>query len=366
MNTPLARSARFLIAVGMVVVALATTHAGAAEARVGLGTADSFAVLAATTVTNTGASTVSGDLGVSPGDAVVGFPPGQVTNGVIHAGDAVAAQAQSDLTAAYNDAAGRQPSATGLAELGNQRLVAGVYAGSSLSLTGTLTLDAQGDPNAVFIFQAGETLTTAAGSRVEIVNGAQACNVFWQIGSSATIGTDSVFVGSVLALTSVTATTRATVHGRLLARNGAVTLDSNTITVAGCAPTATTSTTVPATTSTTAAEATTTTAPGATTGTSTGDIGSPSPSGGQPTTVTQPSPPVTAAATTPGGSAGSGGQTARTNSRGGSADSSRSTEALADTGSSATGTTVVGLLMLVAGVVILLLARWTPARHRAG
>jgi Ice-binding-like len=137
-------------------------------------------------VTNTGPSTVNGDLGVSPGTAVTGFPPGTV-NGNLHAADAVAGQAQLDLTTAYNDAAGRTPPAAVTADLGGQRLTSGVYnSATSLGLTGALTLDAQGDPNAVFVFQAGSTLTTASGSHVNLVNGAQACNVFWQIGSSAT------------------------------------------------------------------------------------------------------------------------------------------------------------------------------------
>jgi hypothetical protein len=218
-------------------VALALASSAQAQAPVSLGTADSFAVLAGTTVTNTGPTVVSGDLGVSPGTAVTGFPPGTVNNGTIHAGDAVAAQAQSDLTAAYNDAASRACAVvlTGQ-DLGGLTLTHGVYCfASSAQLTGTLTLDAQGDPNAVFIFQIGSTLTTASGSNINLINGAQSCNVFWQVGSSATLGTTTTFRGNILALTSNTATTGATVDGRLLARNGAVTLDSNTVTRAQCA-----------------------------------------------------------------------------------------------------------------------------------
>jgi LPXTG-motif cell wall-anchored protein len=252
------RTARILLplALGLSFVGLNTNEASAAEAPVGLGTATSFAVAAGTTVTNTGASVISGDVGVSPGSAVVGFPPGIVNNGTIHAADAVATQAQADITTAFNDAAGRAITATVTADLGGQTLVSGVYTGGALGLTGTVTLDAQGDPNAVFIFQAASTLITASSSSVALINGAAACNVFWQIGSSATIGTGSAFVGTVLALTSVAAQTSATINGRLLARNGAVTLDSNVITNSTCASAA------PATTTTTTAVGgATTTAP---------------------------------------------------------------------------------------------------------
>jgi ice-binding like protein len=253
-----------LLAVG----ALVATHAaGAAQAAVGLGTADSFAVLAGSGVTNTGPTVVSGNLGTCPTPAVTGFPPGMVQNGTIHANDAVACGAQSDLTIAYNDAAGRAPTTTfpGPTDLGGMTLAPGVYKSpSSFAITGTVTLDAQGDPSAVFIFQAGSTLITATDSVVALINGAGACNVFWQVGSSATIGVGSTFVGSILALTDITANTNATAQGRLLARNGAVTLDSNTITRPACAAATTTTTAAPgATTTTTAAPGatTTTTAP---------------------------------------------------------------------------------------------------------
>lgn len=262
---------RLVVALGVVLAAIGTQSAAAQQAPVGLGTAGSFAVLAGATVTNTGPSTISGDLGVSPGSAVVGFPPGTVSNGVIHAADAVALQAQADVTTAYNDAAGRATTATVTADLGGQTLVAGVYTGGALGLTGALTLDAQGDPNAVFVFQAASTLITASTSSVNLINGANPCNVYWQVGSSATLGTNSVFVGTVLALTSVAATTGATVQGRLLARNGEVTLDNNVITAASCASSTTTTTAVP--TTTTASGATTTVAPTnlpATGGTTTG------------------------------------------------------------------------------------------------
>ena len=220
----------------MVALALPVGSAFAAQPPVGPGTADSFAVLAGSTVTNTGPSTVNGDLGVSPGTAVTGFPPGTV-NGTIHAADAVAGQAQSDLTTAYNDAAGRTPPVSVSGDLGGLTLTPGVYkSASSLGLTGALTLDAQGDPNAVFIFQVGSTLTTASGSQMNLINGAQPCNVFWQIGSSATLGSSSVFVGNILALTSISINDSVTIAGRALARNGAVTLINDTITAAKCAP----------------------------------------------------------------------------------------------------------------------------------
>lgn len=219
-------------------VALTFSLAGAvavnAATAVNLGSADSFAVLAASTITNTGASTINGNLGLSPGTSVTGFPPG-VMNGVQNVANASAVSAQTDLTAAYG-AAGQTPASTVVAELGGTVKNAGVYtsADGSFGITGTLTLDAQGDPNAVFIFKSATTLTTGALSTVSLINGAQACNVFWQVGSSATLGIDSVFKGNVLALTSVTLTTGAKVDGRVLARNGAVTLDANTITKATC------------------------------------------------------------------------------------------------------------------------------------
>lgn len=201
-----------------------------------LGQAGSFAVLGGSTVTNTGATAVTGDVGVSPGTAITGFPPGTLT-GTLHSNDAVAQGAQTDLTTAYNALAGQacNTSLTGQ-DLGGLTLTSAVYCFStSAQLTGTLTLDAQGDPNAVFIFQIGSTLTTASAASVVVINGGSDCNVFWQVGSSATLGTGSQFVGNTLALTSITLTTSATSHGSLWARNGAVTMDTNQVGV--CAPT---------------------------------------------------------------------------------------------------------------------------------
>jgi hypothetical protein len=202
-----------------------------------LGTAETFAVLAGSTATNTGPTVLSGNLGVWPGNAITGFPPGIVTNGSIHAGDAVAQQAQSDVTTAYNVLAGEafDQDLTGQ-DLEDMTLFAGVYHFSSsaflsASSTGILTLDAQGDPDARFVFQIGSTLITSSNTVVQVINGGDECNVYWQVGSSATLGTDTEFVGHILALTSITLNTGATIiEGSALARNGAVTMDSNTIT----------------------------------------------------------------------------------------------------------------------------------------
>lgn len=244
-----------VLLVVMLVTAAFASSAQAASAP--LGTADTFAVLAGSTVTNTGPSVISGDVGLSPGSSVTGFPPGTVTNGTIHVADGVASQAQSDLTTAYNVFAGQPSSATISGDLAGDTLSPGVYTSSTstpgIALNGDLTLDAHGDPNAVFVFQAKSTLIVGSGSHVRLINGAQACNVYWQVGSSATIGTGSQFVGNILALTSISLTTGATLDGSALARNGAVTLDTNLITKAGCS---TTSPTPPVATDTSATTST--------------------------------------------------------------------------------------------------------------
>jgi hypothetical protein len=208
-----------------------------------LGTADTFAVLAGSTVTNTGTSNIFGDLGVWPGSSITGFPPGIISGGVVHMTDAVAMQAQSDLTTAYTTAAGAAcPNDLSGQDLGGLTLTPGVYCfASSAQLTGTLTLDAQGNPAAQFIFQVGSALTTASASSVLFDNGGQGGNVFWQIGSSATLGTTTAFEGNILALTSITLDTGASIGcGRALARNGAVTLDTNVVSIdtGNCATTA--------------------------------------------------------------------------------------------------------------------------------
>jgi ice-binding like protein len=242
MNTRIRQgTSRFAAALAMSLAitafAAAPTALAAGPATVGLGTSAAFAVLAGTpAVTNTGPTTITGDVGIDPAAAVTGFPPG-IVNGTIHAADAVALQAKSDLVIAYNDAAGRTP-ATVVAggTLGGQTLVAGVYSagGATLDLTGTLTLNGQNDPNAVWIFQATSDLVTASSSSVTFINGGQPCNVFWQVTSSATLGSGSTFVGTILALTSITMASGVTLNGRALARNGDVTLINDTITRSAC------------------------------------------------------------------------------------------------------------------------------------
>ena len=200
-------------------------------AQSGLGSAASYAVLAGTTITNTGATTINGDVGVSPGTAITGLPAGQPTGGTIHAGDAVALQAQADLTTMYNFLAGMACTVpmSGV-DLGGKTLTPGVYCfSSSAGLTGILNLDAQSDTGAVFVFQIASTLTVANGSSVILSNGAQGRHVWWQVGSSATLGISSMMLGNVLAHTSITLNTSATLAGRALAQGGAVTMDTNSI-----------------------------------------------------------------------------------------------------------------------------------------
>ncbi len=229
---------------------------------ISLGTSGSYSVLAATAVTNTGNSVLSQDLGLtnSAASALTGFLPGLV-NGTIEQGNAAATQAENDTITAYNNAAGQTPVTQVPANLGGTTLDAGVYATASgaFSLTGTLTLDGQGNPNGVFIFQTSSTLVTASASTIVLINSANPCNIYWQVGSSTTLGTGSSFQGTILALTSITANTSATIAGRLLAMNGAVTLDSNQITQPGCLISSSTSsvTTTSSTTSTASANTTT-------------------------------------------------------------------------------------------------------------
>lgn len=226
---------------------------GAAQVTVGLGTAGNFAVLAGQTITNTGPTTITGDVGLHPGSSVTGFDSVTLI-GALHVADAVAQQAKVDLVTAYDQAAGSGPATTVATELGGQTLTAGAYNSDSgtFQITGTVTLDAEGDPNAVFVFQMASTLVTASASVVNLINGANACNVFWQVGSSATLGTGTVFRGNILALTDITLTTGASIEGRALARNGQVTMDTNTITQAACTQQITTTTSTTTTTPTTA------------------------------------------------------------------------------------------------------------------
>jgi hypothetical protein len=204
-----------------------------------LGTAQAYAVLAGSTVTNTGPSVLNQSLGVNPGSAVTGFPPGLLTGGTIHKADADSLQAQSDVGIAYDVLAG-MPCDFGLTgqDLGGKTLTAGTYCFTSeAQLTGTLVLDAENRADALFVFQIASKLTSASAASVHLINGANPCNVYWQVGSSATIGTSTTFVGNILALTSIALQTTASLQGRALARNGAVTLDSNRIIAGICADT---------------------------------------------------------------------------------------------------------------------------------
>lgn len=242
-----------LLAAVCIAALISASPVGAADPPIGLGTANSYAVLAGSTVTNTGPSVINGDLGLSPGSAVTGFPPGLV-NDFQHIEDVEALQAKIDLVTAYDDAAGRTPATSVATELGGTTLLPGVYTGATLGITGTLTLDAGGDAAAVFIIKTDSTLITATDSAVNLINGANPCNVFWQVSSSATLGTRTAFQGTILAFTSISADMGATVEGRLLARNGAVTLDNNVINRPECAdvpPPTTTSTSTSTSTSTT-------------------------------------------------------------------------------------------------------------------
>lgn len=211
----------------------------AAQPTVNLGTTAGFAVLAGSTITNTGTTTINGsvggDIGLYPGTVFTG--QGSVPEiGTVHLADAVSIQAKDDLVIAYNDADGRLPVTRIPTELGGTILTPGTYDSDdgTFQITGTLTLDAQGDPDGVFVFKTASTLITASGSSVNLINSARFCRTFWKVGSSATLGTNSHFVGHIFALSSITANTGATIQGQLLARNGAVTLDNNIITNGIC------------------------------------------------------------------------------------------------------------------------------------
>jgi Ice-binding-like len=223
-----------LLLLGSMSTLLFASSALGATATVGLGSATSFSVLAGSTVTNTGPTTMSSDLGLYPGSSVTGAP---VVLGQTHVNDTVAIEAKNALTTAFTDAKGRPSSGSAGSQLAGQEFSPGVYTASSSLLlsSGSVRLNANGDPNAVFIFQIGSTLETLSGTTVALVGGAQACNVFWQVGSSATLGTGSVFVGTLMAAGNITANSAATIQGRLLAQVEAVNLHANTITTSTCA-----------------------------------------------------------------------------------------------------------------------------------
>lgn len=334
---------RALLVLGLATLTFSGIGAAGAAASgpVDMGTAKTFAVLGGQSVTNTGPSVLNGDLGVWPGTSITGFsaaPSDGKVNGATHAGDAEAKSAQDATTTAYNDAAGRTTTATVTSDLGQQVLVGGVYtSGGDLELTGTLTLDGQGKADSVWVFQAGAALTTATDSKVILTNGANACNVYWKVGSSGTLGVRTEFVGTILALTSITADTKATVLGRLLARNGSVFLHDNVVDVPVCAagdnPTTTTTTTTAPTTTTVP---TTTTAPA--TGAA-GGAGALDPTAGPGITA---GPATVTGGDTPRGSGRPGGGTATTNTRSGNPP-------LAATGSGDVMATA-GLLLVLIGL----------------
>lgn len=343
----LARSAVALAALVAVAFWAGGSSAFAATGTVGLATAAPYSVLGGQAVTNTGPTTLSGDLGVSPGTAITGFPPG-IIGGAPHAADAVAAQAQSDLTVAYDDAAGRASTQGVAGDLVGRTLIDGVYTSSGpLALSGTLTFDGQGNPDAVFIVQVASTLTTATASQVNTINGAQACHIFWQVGSSATLGTASTFQGTILALTSISVTTGAVVKGRALARNGSVTLDNDQFTSPACdtvvTPTSTPTSTSPSQPPTTSAAATSVAASAASTRPNATPSTGGGPGGG------------------PGGGAGGGANVGGPNVAG---PNSGGPGRLAATGVSGNAGGI-GLAFLLGGGGLIYLARIRPARASA-
>jgi len=323
------------------------TPASAAPPPVLLGTAELFAILAGSAITNTGPSVINGDVGVHPGTSITGFGgnPNGTVNGDIHEADAVAAQAKEDLTAAYNDAAGRDAVELAQTELGGRTLVAGVYHNATLGLTGTVTLDGAGDPSSVWIFQADSTLITGSGTgaTVDLTNGADPCNVFWQVGSSATLGATTTFVGTIMAQTAITLGNGVTVEGRALARTAEVTLINDVFNLPECAapptPTDTTGTTTATTTTGTGTGTTTTgtTTTGTGTGTTTTGTGTGTTTTGTTTTGTGTGTTTTGTTTT-----GTGTGTTTTGTGTGTTTTGTTTTGTTTTGTTTTGTTTTG------------------------
>lgn len=248
------RAFRITIAAGVAALALVAFAAvGSAQAAtvisgpIGLGTAGDYGVLAGSAITNTGLTVVTGDIGVSPQTSITGFTgaPDGTSSGAVNVANFASGQAKSDLTTAYNVAASLTPTSSGLADLSGMSLVPGVYSGGALSIAnnGVLTL-AGTSASSIWVFQASSSLTIGSATQIVITGGATACNVFWQVGSSASIGTSAQFKGTVMAAQSISATTGAAIQGRLLASTGAVTLQANPITApSGCAPAGTPTTT---------------------------------------------------------------------------------------------------------------------------
>jgi hypothetical protein len=351
--------------------ASAALAAGAPGTPDYLGAAAPFAVLGGSTVTNTGNTNLWGDVGVAPGSTIVGFPPGRAGGTIYPGGSTQETDAQTALTSAYNAAAdpGIRTDSTDYSTvgIGNRTFTQGVYSASAaMDLTGTVTLDGGGDVNARWVFQAGSTLITASSSTVRVING-NPCNVYWQVGSSATIGSGTTFVGTVMADTSITAVSGANVNGRLLARNAAVTLDDNQITRPVCSLTDSTGATIaptPSSSATAVAKPTPTTS-----------VPKPSASAKptkKPTRKPTPAPsngPRSSATPTPapsaiGAGAGTGGSGSSTS---GSDSSSGTIGTLATTGSDVTPPLALAAgLMGAGGLLILVPAFRRAARRRRG
>ncbi|MCU1346414.1 MAG: hypothetical protein JWL70_2680 [Acidimicrobiia bacterium] len=349
------RRGRRLVPISLLLLAASAfvaPAAQAAQAPVGLGTASSFAVLAGAGITNTGSSVITGDIGTFPTTTETGTTTPLITlTGTDHHGDAVVQGAKNDLVNAYNDAAGRTPATSVPVELGTTTKLPGVYTSPTFGVTGTLTLDGAG----TYIFIAGSTLIAEANSHVNFINGADPCDVVWVVGSSATFKTGSTFVGDVLAHDSITAQTTATFQGRLLARNGAVTLDTNTINRGNCTtlPALAPVVFVPAAVPTTTAPTTTTTAPTTTTTTTT--TSTTSSTTAPPTTVATPTTATPVAAFTATGSGGTGITQQLTTPAFGT--SSGTATSLPRTGNETRPLLTVALGLLSAGALVLVMGR---------